>query len=307
MYSDTAASNRLLARAGRDLTWRQVEAGGAKTDSFSLNLVSRDPKLARSVLQDLVGELDRTLGAARGTAETPYENIRGVDGVLLPVTAPEDLVPAGELYSGELVSDPRMQLVLSPPVAAPQPSVENRPASGIAVAGVASASAADEIPYDDARARPLPESAYRTLKMNVIDTPSLPSHAEGLGWWNVAIGTASGAGVGRAPQPVWRLRKRTSGVAIEARSPIHFRAINPPLQREHTHVPQSSGTSPHSPAHGPHHKLIRNLKTRHKPHPPAGSAAARPSSSVATVCRTPPAAYVSSAMTSDNSASRRCQ
>ena len=48
------------------------------------------------------------------------------------------------------------------------------------------------IPFDDEHAKPVTQPEYRTVEMSVIDTPSLPSGPEGMGWWWVATGGVAG-------------------------------------------------------------------------------------------------------------------
>jgi hypothetical protein len=90
--------NTVINRAagGRhDLSWQRVESGGLKTDTFRIQFVDGDPVRARSVLQDVIGDIDRAITKLHGVDQNPFEEIRGVDGALLPMDSPV-AIPATE-------------------------------------------------------------------------------------------------------------------------------------------------------------------------------------------------------------------
>jgi hypothetical protein len=136
-------------RARHDLSWQQEESGGLKTDAFRIQFAANDPVHARAVLQDVLGDIDRAVTKLHGGDENPFEEIKGVDGALLPVDSPV-VIPATE------------------------------PPDKIAIS------------FDDERARAVSEPQFRTVRMNVINAPVLPSNSKGMGWWSVAIGTVAG-------------------------------------------------------------------------------------------------------------------
>jgi capsular polysaccharide biosynthesis protein len=83
-------------RARRNLSWQQVESGGAKTDAYRIQFVADDPVRARTVVQDVLGDLDRAITNLHGGDENPFEEIRGVDGALLPYLDSLVSIPATE-------------------------------------------------------------------------------------------------------------------------------------------------------------------------------------------------------------------
>ena len=133
----------------RNLTWEQVELGGTKTDAFRIQFIADDPVRARSVVQDLLGAIDSRITKLHGGDDNPFEEIRGVDGALLPVDSPPSV-----------------------PATAPPAIIYT--------------------PFDDERAKATPQPEYRAVRMNLIDAPVVPSHAENVGWWAVAIGMSLG-------------------------------------------------------------------------------------------------------------------
>jgi hypothetical protein len=180
-----------LAQSRRDLTWQQVSTADGKIDMFRFSFTSDDSRQAQFILQDVVGAIDRRLVELRGTDEKPFETIRGVDGALL--SNPTDSIPAPgiDLYSEELLRDAKTGVTIgelatnarpgdsidSPHIALPPPPVQAPPTI--------------DIPFDDERAKPLPQVEYRAVSMNVIDPPSLPV-STGAGWLAVVEGLVAG-------------------------------------------------------------------------------------------------------------------
>jgi hypothetical protein len=92
------AASRGLDGSGRrrDLTWQQVESGGTKTDAFRIQFVGGNPGVARSVVQDVLAAIDHRVTNLHGGDDNPFEEIRGVDGALLPMNDAPVPVPATE-------------------------------------------------------------------------------------------------------------------------------------------------------------------------------------------------------------------
>jgi hypothetical protein len=140
-------NNTRLSGSRRNLTWQQVELGGTKTDVFRIQFVGGNPGFARSVLQDVLGYIDRGITSLHGGDDNQFEEIRGVDGALLPVLDPV----AGQTVNGGMYS---------PKLAATEPAPQ------IA------------IPFDDERAKAVGQPEYRAVRMNLIDPPSFPEHSK---------------------------------------------------------------------------------------------------------------------------------
>lgn len=74
--TNSAGFIALLQQAGRDLTWRRVPAG---TDAFRFQYVSGDPSLARAVLEDVLGEIDRTLPTLQRGGDRPVGSMSSLE------------------------------------------------------------------------------------------------------------------------------------------------------------------------------------------------------------------------------------
>lgn len=87
---DNLSPNRvatLIDDAGdgrRDLSWRQVESEGIKLNTFRIQFVANDPLRARSVVQDVLGDIDRGVTNLHGGASV---QMNVIDPPVLPLNS----------------------------------------------------------------------------------------------------------------------------------------------------------------------------------------------------------------------------
>ncbi len=123
--------NRYLsgtAKAGRNLSWEQLEAENTKSGTFRIGFVAGSPEHAREVLQDVLGEIDRAVVRQQSAFTPSFEEIRGVDGVLL--TDPPQGVKQGTVVPATIsFDDERARPVSRPPGAEIRMNVIDQPAA----------------------------------------------------------------------------------------------------------------------------------------------------------------------------------
>ncbi len=193
--ADKHPQSQLHSDPGHGLSWSRVDSSA--TGTFRLRFSATTPEMARDVVEELVGAVDREVSSLSSSANTEFEDVRGVDGALIQIGG--RMSTPFTSAAGISALQPLPQITPSVPGPAPMTGTSGTlffqnatPAPQTETRIISKSAPSIAIPFDDDRAKPATHPENRAIRLNVIDHPALPSQSQGLGWWAAAIGAATG-------------------------------------------------------------------------------------------------------------------